>query len=190
MNDYNKQANDFLKKTNTEFSAKFVKHDFYFSDDKEKRDIYEITLKRGNRQAVFNFGQSLNNSGLRLFNKNGERTKHKSFEIPAEILKKITEAKTKEEQQKARISLIHWFNNTYFNLSGLTFKVSTPPTAYDVLACLQKNEVGRFENFCSDFGYDTDSIKAHKIYVDVVKEYDNLKMLYTDEELNALSEIQ
>jgi len=61
--DYDIQAEDFLKKTGTEFSFKFLKHDHYFNDDKEKRDIYKITLKRGERSYTFNFGQSIACSG-------------------------------------------------------------------------------------------------------------------------------
>ena len=58
LSEYDKQATDFLKSTNTEFKAEFLKHDIHFEDD-EKRDIYKITLKRGDREFVFNFGQSL-----------------------------------------------------------------------------------------------------------------------------------
>lgn len=38
-------------------------------------------------------------------------------------------------------------------------------TAYDVLACLEWNTPQRFEDFCSEFGYDTDSRMAHKIWM-------------------------
>jgi len=57
MNNYEKQAEDFLKETKTEFKVKFVKHDLYFTDDKETRDIYKITLKKGNNK--FNIHQML-----------------------------------------------------------------------------------------------------------------------------------
>ncbi len=40
MIDYEEQANKFLSKTGTEFSAKFLKHGKHFEDDKEDRDIY------------------------------------------------------------------------------------------------------------------------------------------------------
>lgn len=60
--DYKKQANDFLEKTGTKFSAELTGHDFYFNDDKEKRDIYRITLERNGKKWSFRFGQSLANS--------------------------------------------------------------------------------------------------------------------------------
>ena len=59
-NDYQKQADDFLKETGTTFKAKFYKHDKYFADDKERRDIYKITLRRENFGSyTFTFGQSI-----------------------------------------------------------------------------------------------------------------------------------
>lgn len=64
------------------------------------------------------------------------------------------------------------------------------PTAYSVLACLQKYEVGTFENFCSEFGYDTDSRKAHKTYKAVVKEWENVQKLFSGTQLEQLQEIQ
>ena len=67
---------------------------------------------------------------------------------------------------------------------------SNPPTAYAVLSCLQKYDAGTFENFCSEFGYDTDSRTAEKIYKAVCKEYDNVCKLWTDQEIEELQEIQ
>jgi hypothetical protein len=62
-------------------------------------------------------------------------------------------------------------------------------TPYDVLACLTKYDPGTFENFCGDFGYDTDSKKAEKTYKAVVKEWQGVKRLFGDV-LERLSELQ
>ena len=64
------------------------------------------------------------------------------------------------------------------------------PTAYDILSCLQKSNPGTFEEFCSDFGYDTDSIKANRTYAAVVDEYLKLCTLFNEEELQLMQEIQ
>lgn len=64
------------------------------------------------------------------------------------------------------------------------------PTAYAVLTCLQKSDVGTFENFCSDFGYDTDSRKAEKTYFAVQAEYSALRKLFSQTELDEMNEIQ
>lgn len=63
------------------------------------------------------------------------------------------------------------------------------PTAYDVLACVEKNEVGTFEDFCGNFGYDTDSRKAETVYRAVCEEYRKVQNFFTAEELDKLNEI-
>ena len=57
MSEYKEQAEKFLKDTETTFKAEFLKHDFHFAGETEKRDIYEITLSRAGRSYKFNFGQ-------------------------------------------------------------------------------------------------------------------------------------
>ena len=129
--EYDQQAENFLSKTKTEFKAKFIKNGLHFIDDKQPRDIYKITLKRGDREFKFNFGQSISDS-----------------------------------------------------------EKGIKPRAYEVLACLQKYEVGSFADFCGEFGYNEDSRKAEKIYKAVLNEFMNLQRLYSDEEINLLREIQ
>lgn len=77
-----------------------------------------------------------------------------------------------------------------FNFGQSIKKDANEPTTYDILTCLQKYEVGTFENFCGDFGYDEDSRKAEKIYKAVCKEFTNMKKLFSNEELKVLALIQ
>ena len=58
------QVTDFLVSTNTDFSVKFCKHDKYFPDDEVARDIWEVTLSRGDKVYSFMFGQSVANKGV------------------------------------------------------------------------------------------------------------------------------
>lgn len=74
--------------------------------------------------------------------------------------------------------------------NGAENDVKTPPTPYDVLACLTKYDPYSFENFCSDFGYDTDSRQAFKTYKAVRKEWKNVEILFNSEQLEQLQEIQ
>jgi hypothetical protein len=60
---YEKQAEDFMTKTGTTLKVKFQKYDKHFADDKGKRDIYRITLKRAGQSYTFSFGQSIVNTG-------------------------------------------------------------------------------------------------------------------------------
>jgi hypothetical protein len=62
------------------------------------------------------------------------------------------------------------------------------PTMYDVLACLQKSEVGDFIDFCDEFGYDKTK-SSERIYNSVVKEWENVERLFGDilDELQEIS---
>lgn len=60
------------------------------------------------------------------------------------------------------------------------------PDMYSILSCLTKYDPGSFENFCADFGYDEDSRTAKKVYKDVLKEYDAMCRLFSEEELDVL----
>ncbi len=123
---YDQQAIDFLNHTHTEFKAEFIKNDFYFQDDKDTRDIYKITLKRGNRKYSFKFGQSLTNSG---FYASYSKTK---YPLPYEK-SNLTDNELKWYVKK---NMQYDFGNVKHD------KIVRPisPTAYDVLAVLEKYE--------------------------------------------------
>ncbi len=170
MDNYQEQAEKFLKDTETKFSVKFIKYDVYFENDKDSRDIYEITLQRGERKFVFKFGQSINASGR--FWKYGNNQKG----VSNGFLPKNCKTYHKPHDIDGYAS---WDKNPNY----------AEPKPYDVLACLTKHEVGSFEDFCSDFDYVTDSRTAEKTYKAVLNEWNNVKMLYTDKEIEALQEI-
>ena len=67
--------------------------------------------------------------------------------------------------------------------------VGKTPTAYDLLSCLTKYDPETFENFCSEYGYDTDSRKAEKIFKAVTKEFIGVNRVFGDV-LEELAEIQ
>jgi len=165
---YQQQANDFLIKTETEFICEFLKNDFHFSEEKEKRDIYQITLKRKNRKYTFNFGQSILKS---------QYYKDKNFE------------NRRYSMTGANISGGFKITNLKNYMEYLTLIKGVPPNPYDVLTCLQKNDVGTFEEFCNDFGYDIDSKKAENTYNALYEEYKSLCALFSDSELQELQEI-
>lgn len=144
---YEQTAIDFLKATGTKLQTEFIRHSYHFQDDKDTRDIYEITLTNERHRYRFNFGQSINNSGYKI------KYIHRGTGI--------------ERKEQERIA----------------------PTAYDVLACVTKNDPGTFENFCSDYGYDNDSRKAYRIYKAVMKDWKNVELLFTPEQLEQLQEI-
>jgi hypothetical protein len=179
MNEYEKQATDFLTSTNTEFKAEFLKYGFHFGSDKEKRDVYTITLKRGSREFTFDFGQSINNS-------------------MQWIPESIYAGNLWRQQNQPR--LVGGNKNTVLKKAGIYSyslnsngfvenKNFSAPTAYDVLSCLTSYEVGGFEDFCGEYGYDEDSRNAEKVYKAVLNEWKNVAMLWNDEEIEKLQEI-
>ena len=66
------------------------------------------------------------------------------------------------------------------------------PTMYDALACMQKFDVGSFEDFCSEFGYNDLPLSAYtetmKTYKAVCKEFEAMERLFSDcmEELQEI----
>lgn len=75
-----------------------------------------------------------------------------------------------------------------FTDSILNYYNNKVPTIYDILACLTKCDPYSFENFCYEYGYNKDSIKAYKTYLKVQKEYNNVERLFSDviEELQEI----
>lgn len=178
-NNYEKQATDFLKATKTDFNIKFLRYGEHFHNETDKRDIYEITLKRGERSYKFNFGQSLTNSGYQIRNKNNGK-----------VFKTVPTDQVKDKIEK--------YGETKYSLGRiLDWKFTScdelvrpeEPTPCDVLSCLEKYPVDSFEDFCANYGYDEDSRSAYKIYEAVKDEWQNIAMLYNDEELEQLREI-
>jgi hypothetical protein len=175
---YEIQAEEFLTKTNTILKVKFLKNDFHFDNDKEKRDIYEITLIRGERKFKFKFGQSLNDSGIKIVNRNTRK-----------VFKKFSRSEYIDDNGNFKESTFRYRCGWQFSsIDEIVLPVA--PDAYSILACLEKYGYEDFMDFCIQFDYDSDSRKAEKIYNAVQKEYDNLCMLYSHEEVEMLREIQ
>ena len=78
----------------------------------------------------------------------------------------------------------------YDHLSRPIDIISISPSAYCVLSGLTKYDPETFEDFCGEFDYDTDSIKAEEVFEAVDKEWHSVKKFFTNEELEELQEIQ
>lgn len=66
-------------------------------------------------------------------------------------------------------------------------------TIYSLLACLQKYDVGSYEDFCLEFGYSTnrfdDNFASRQLYNEVVNEYKGVDRVFGDI-IDELCEIQ
>lgn len=89
-------------------------------------------------------------------------------------------------------SASHWRVTFSFQKRRMTVPYSMgsahtqPPTAKEVLDCLADDSAGlenraSFEEWREDYGYDTDSRKAERIYNTVVKQSERLHKLLGDE---------
>lgn len=62
MNEYDKQALDFLEKTNTNIIIKYLNTCKYFPDDKQERDVYAVSLYNNKCSYNFFFWDSIHNT--------------------------------------------------------------------------------------------------------------------------------
>ena len=160
--DYQKQAIDFLQKYKIQISIEFESTRKYFSDDKVKRDVYNIVLIKENKKFEFNFGASIDSTEKRRIALNANYSDFRD-------------------------------NKKYSKFSRNELLKQATPTAYDVLACLQKYEIGDLDDFLNEFGYEIkkpgDLRKFQKIHLAVCDEWHNVSRFFTTQELNELREI-
>lgn len=148
--EYELQAEKFLTDTKTTFKADLTGHGKYFPDDKETRDIYTITLEREGRKPY-------------------------SFRFGQSIVDSGT-MKANFETSKTFYRSGRFMPSNKEDFS----RKRKAPNAYDVLACLTKYELGDFEDFCANSGYDNDSRKAESVYFDCQKEYAEVLRMFGD----------
>lgn len=164
-NEYQEKAEKFLEKTGTKLDVEFVRFGKHFADDKQERDIYKVTLTRNKRSYTFEFGQSIKDSG-----NYGLKVSHGFYGTWDKVADKLP----------VGVSTLN---------SPWERKQRVAPNAYDILACLTKYDPGLFDDFCSEYGYDTDSRKAETIYYKVRDEYLHLAKMFNDEEMEEMAEI-
>jgi hypothetical protein len=173
---YEKQATDFLEKTGCTMEIKFKENRRYFPDDKEARDVYDIQITRGNRMWVFEFGNSIADSEfVAVYGRS-------RYKIPSGIRTRTLD----EIKRYVRMNLQSDFGTSRAD----KIIMPKPPTSYDVLACLTKYDVGTLEDFCYEFGYDSDSKTADRVYAAVKEEWLNVCRIWNDSEIEELAEIQ
>ncbi len=136
MNEYIKQAKDFLANCNATMDIRFwdcrANQDW---NETQLRNTYKVTIKTPKGSMTVMFWDSIANK------QNGER-----------------------------------------------------PTEYDILACLQKYDVGTIDEFVREFGYEVhewaDVKRIEKTYNAVVKGYEDVCRCFTPEQIEAMQEIQ
>lgn len=168
MNEYIKQAAEFLQKAHAEMKIDFVGLAVNKEwEGKEKRCLYEITLTSPRGSIIFDFWDSIRNTEIKIMSL--ERYAEKRYRVPFTSL-------TQTEKMQANKELA-------------AKKKAAIPSVYDVLACLTKCDPGTFGDFCSEYDYAEDSRTAERIYFAMQKEYTQLTRLFTLEQMEELAKI-
>jgi hypothetical protein len=154
LSDYDVQAQVWAEKWGVRMTATFTGHRKYFADDTDTRDVYQVEL-------------------VRLY-KRGEEwiTRRMAFDFGASL---------NDSQESASSDGKYWKSPNRIKpntpMSKYPNRRRVPPSLYSILACIEKYEPGTFEQWCGDFGADTDSRKALETYLSVQKQYANFARL-------------
>lgn len=170
MNEYVKQAKDFLSKANATMTIEFIGCDVptHWKGETARHNHYKFTITTPRGKMEDDFWDSVHNTELSLMSFDNFCCKkyhmHEKDMFPVE---KIKAQKLWKEQVKYAI-----------------------PTEYDILACLETYVPNTFEDFCWEFGYDTDSISAMKTYLACQKQWAKIRKIFTEEQIEELAEIR
>ena len=146
--DYAKLAEGWAAKWGVRMDVVYTGHRRYFADDTDTRDTYRITLKRGDRSMSFDYGASLNDSQARS-ESDGPYWR-------------------KRANDRARSDRLMY--------KGPNLRAKSP-TMYDIVCCVCKDDPESFEDWCANFGYDTDSRKALDTYLACQKQAEDFRRL-------------
>lgn len=102
----------------------------------------------------------------------------------------------KKKANKWQVKIVY-FNKEYvtdfYMGSGLVNKIGEPkkPTIKDVLYSMMRDDVSEmnFNDFCGEFGFDNNSIKALKLYKDCQKGTEVYYDMFDSEEREILEEL-
>lgn len=177
MNEYEKQAQDFLDKTGATIECQYIGNHLYFDCDTQKRNIYAVTITRGSRKMTFKYGQSIINSAhIRPRNKKLDRIE--TVDCPPGITPTYIHYRESDLYGKG------------YGQDDILYVKGSAPSNYDILASSPSMYgLDSFEAFCHEYGYDTDSRRAYRTYEEVSKQATDYKLLFSDEELEELADI-
>jgi hypothetical protein len=170
MSEYQQQALDFLKACNATMEINFigVETNMNWNED-TKRNKYRFTITTPKGKMSGDFWDSIMNTQTTLMTVN-DFIKKFGWKFPS------------------------YYSTSSFQKKLKELKATAVPTPYDILACLQKYEVGTMNDFFDEFGYEVhsadDMFAFMNTYNAVVKEYRDLCRIFTEEQMEMLREIQ
>ena len=81
--------------------------------------------------------------------------------------------------QLGEMELTFW-DSTYNTTKG------NIPTTYDVLSCIVTYDPGTLQEFISEYGYDPDDERTEEIYKAVVRQWEDIERIFTEEQIEML----
>lgn len=170
MNEYIKQAKDFLTGCNATMEIKYVGLEKPNWDDRP-HCVYDCTIKTPRGEMAVHFYDSFHNTEIMTMN--DKEYYEKQFRRQYDSL-------TYLEKQR-------WLKNLKVK------RAEAIPTEYDILACLTKYDVGSMDDFMHEFGYEIKCTKDMTDFINtynaVVKEYNDVRRCFTEEQIEAMQEI-
>jgi len=173
---------NFLKDNDITFKSIYLLNNS--NDEEWQHDLFNVTFTKGNKLINTEFKTGLGHRVLKA--KKGTytslATKYNKELLKANIEKGLTLI------ESDFILNDGWSKSKY--MGGSCFAVS--PTAASVLYSLISDHdcaYELFEDFCDNFGYDQDSIKALEIYKACQKNAKQLNKVFSNEKLNTIREL-
>lgn len=206
---HDQQAKDLLDRTGVTLSKSLLRTDRQKNNDALITDVYQIDIMKGETVFSFEYFNSHQDSGPFVI-------KHRQQKKTEDVLKVCSEAEArkiwKEAVSNGYNSMTAPKSKEANYLRKIVYKYDTSsigpnfnfwlhknkdqkaPSDYDILACLQKYDVGSFSDFCGDFGYDDQPMSEHgeimKTYQAVKSEYTGVLSIWNGIDLEELSDIQ
>ncbi len=162
---YERNAARYMRAMRIEFKAVFMYHGPHWEGDKESRNVWELFLMRAGKVPDRKSGKIVSFRFGQSIND--------SFRDQWEGYK--PQPWQANRPRKSRADMVPTQRNI--------------PNAYDLLACITKNDPGTFSDFCGDMGLDTDSRKAEKTYFAVQEEWEKVRAFFSERELRAIQEV-
>ena len=170
MNEYVKQAKDFLTSCNATMEIKYAGLETPNWDNKP-HCTYDCTIKTPRGTMMVHFYDSLHNTEIFSMTPNDYLTKNLRIHPGCATYQQKVKALKAVEKMRAEAT----------------------PTEYDILACLQLYDVGSMDDFMDEFGYEIKCVEDMTNFINtynaVVKEYHDVRRCFTEEQIEAMSEI-
>lgn len=170
MTEYQAQAKSFLANCKATMEINFVGREIpsHWLGETKPHNKYQFTITTPKGKYTSYFWDSLWNTMVSEMTQNDYA--RKKYKMNWDVL-----------NYQEKVKVIKELN---------VLKANAIPTEYDILAAVEKYSYDSFSDFCSEFGYSTDSISARETFLACGEEYAGLRRIFTEEQMEKMREIQ